>query len=77
MYYASKGIIRQRSCVYNPQQNGRVEKRKKILNISKAPMFQYGLPKKFWSYAVLHAMFLINRIPTKILQNKSSYLVLH
>jgi len=40
-------------------------------------MFQSKLPKKFWSYAVLDAMFLLNRIPTKVLHNKSSYEVLY
>ena len=77
-FYDQKGIIHQRSCVYTPQQNGRVERRHQhILNISRALMFQSRLPKKFWSYAVLHAIYLINRIPTKILNNKSSYEVLY
>jgi len=40
-------------------------------------MFQSKLPKKFLSYVVLHAVYLINRIPTKILNNKSSYEVLY
>jgi len=40
-------------------------------------MFQSKLPKKFWSCVVLHAVYLINRIPTKILNNKSSYEVLY
>jgi len=47
------------------------------LNISRALMFQSKLPKKFWSYSVLHAVFLLNRIPTKVLHNKSSYEVLY
>src|SRR3954470_1171329 len=40
-------------------------------------MIQSKLPKKFWSYVVLHAVFLMNRIPTKLLKNKSSYEVLY
>lgn len=40
-------------------------------------MFQSKLQKKFWSYVVLDAVFLLNRIPTKILHNKSSYEVLY
>lgn len=77
-FYAERGILHQRSCVYTPQQNGRVEKRHHhILNISRALMFQSKLPKKFWSYAVLHAVYLFNRIPTKLLQNKSSYELLY
>ena len=77
-FYAEKGILHQRSCVYTPQQNGRIERRHQhLLNISRALMFQSKLPKKLWSYVVLHVAFLLNRIPTKILQNKSSYEVLY
>jgi len=77
-FYDDKGILHQKSCVYTPGQNGRVERRHQhILNISRALMFQCKLPKKFWSYAILHAIFLLNRIPTKVLQNKSSYEVLY
>jgi len=77
-FYDEKGIIHKRSCVYTPQKNGRVERtHQHILDVSRALMFQSKLPKKFWSYAVLHAVYLINRIPTKILNNKSSYEVLY
>ena len=41
VFYDAKGILHQKSCVYTPEQNGRVERRHQhILNISK-------LPKKF------------------------------
>lgn len=78
LYYDSKGILHQRRCVYTPQQNVRVERRHQhILNISRALMFQSGLPKKYWSYSVLHVVFLMNCIPTNLLNNKSSYEVMH
>jgi len=35
------------------------------------------LPNIFWSYDVLHVVFLINRVPTLILKNKSPYHVLY
>lgn len=77
-FYDEKGIIHHKSCVYTPQENGRVERRHQhILNVSRALMFQSKLPKKFWSYVVLHVVYLINRISTKILNNKSSYEVLY
>jgi len=63
-FYASKGILRQRSCVETPQQNGRVErKHQHILNIGRALLYQSKLPFSFWSYAFLHVVFLINRVP--------------
>ncbi|KAK2416966.1 putative mitochondrial protein [Trifolium repens] len=77
-FYSSKGIIHQTSCVETPQQNGRVErKHQQILNIARALLFQAKLPKYFWSYAVLHAIFLINRVPSPILQNKCPYELLN
>jgi hypothetical protein len=40
-------------------------------------LFQANLPKQFWSYAVSHAVYLINRIPSPVLNNKSPYFLVH
>jgi hypothetical protein len=73
-FYASKGIFHQTSCVETPQQNARVErKHQHILNVARALLFQAHLPKHFWSYVV----FLINRVPTSVLKDKSPYEVLN
>lgn len=40
-------------------------------------MFQAGLPKTFWNYAVAHGVFLINRVPSRFLNNVSPYEVLY
>jgi hypothetical protein len=77
-YYASKGIIHQTTCVETPGQNGRVErKHQHLLNVGRALLFQAKLPNYFWNYAIQHATFLINRIPTPVLNNKSPFEVLH
>jgi hypothetical protein len=77
-FYANKGIIHQTSCVENPQQNGRVErKHQHLLNVGRSLLFQSKLPKKFWSYAVIHATYLINRVTTPLLNNKSPYHLLY
>lgn len=77
-FYELEGIVHQTSCRETPQQNGRVErKHQHILNVARALLFQSNLPKTFWTYAVTHAVFLINRIPTQLLANKSPFEVLH
>jgi len=77
-FYASLVIIHQRSCVETLQQNGRVErKHQHILNVGRALLFQSKLPPSFWSYAILHVVFLINRVPTPLLDNQSPYFILH
>ena len=76
-FYASKGIIHQRSCVETPQQNGRVErKHQHILNIARALMFQSNLPSSFWSYAVRHAVYLLNRVPSSAINFKTPFEIL-
>jgi hypothetical protein len=77
-FYASKGILYQTSCVETPQQNARVErKHQHILNITRALLFQSNLPKPFWSYATTHVVFIMNRVPSPILNNQSPYFLLH
>jgi len=77
-FYSLKGIEHQVSCVETPQQNGVVERKHQyILNITRTLIFQSNLPKLFWNFAASHAVFLLNRLPNKVLYNKSPYDILH
>ncbi|CAL1412140.1 unnamed protein product [Linum trigynum] len=77
-FYLSQGIEHQMSCTYTPEQNGRVErKHQHILNVARALRFHSGVPLNFWSDCVLHAVFIINRLPTPVLNNKSPYEILY
>ena len=70
-FFSSKGILHQTSCVYTPQQNGRVEsKHQHILNVARALMFQSKIPGNLWSYVVKHVVFLINRVPSPVIYNR-------
>lgn len=76
-FFREQGIEHQTSCVYTPQQNGRVErKHRHILNIARACLFQARLPVSFWGESILTAAHLINYTPTKVLDGKSPYEVL-
>lgn len=77
-FFKSKGILHQRSCVENPQQNGIVErKHQHILNVARALSFQAHLPHKFWNFAIQHAVHLINRIVSPLLQDRCPLEILH
>ena len=77
-FYASKGIMHQATCVETPEQNGIAErKHQHLLNVTCALLFQANLPSSSWCYALLHAAYLVNCIPTPFLHNISPYEKLH
>ncbi|KAL2896260.1 Retrovirus-related Pol polyprotein from transposon TNT 1-94 [Bienertia sinuspersici] len=72
------GVIHETSCNYRPQQNGRVERRRRNLReMAMALRFQSGLAISFWGERIQAAVFITNRLPTTILKNCSPYEVLH
>ena len=72
------GILYQTSCPHSPQQN-RVSKRKHrhIVEIGLSLLYRFDLPYNYWSYAFSTAMFLINRLPSFVLNFKSPLEVLY
>ena len=76
-YLASHGILHQSSCVGTPQQNGVAEcKNRDLLEKTRALMLHMHVPKMFCSHGVLSAAYLINRLPSRVLQFKSPLEVL-
>lgn len=45
--------------------------------MARSLLFQSHLPKIFWSFAIKHSVYLINRLPTPLLLQKSPYEVLY
>lgn len=73
-YFSENGIIHQRSCVDTPQQNGVAERKHcHLLNVAHALRFQAHLPIQFWGECILTANYLINRLPTPLLSNRTLY----
>jgi len=76
-FYQQKGIMHQTSCIENPQQNGRVErKHRRVFNVARALRFQAHLPIDFWEKSILTTAYLINRTPSKLLNGKTPYEIL-
>ena len=77
-HLAKHGIIHQTSCPYTPQQNGVAERKNRhLMEVARSMMFHTNVPKRFWGDAVVSACYLINRIPTKVLQDISPFQVLN
>ena len=67
----SKGIIHQSSCPHTPQQNDVAEgKHRHLLDTARTLLLQNNVPLKFWADAILSAGYLINRMPSSVLNDQ-------
>lgn len=63
-YLVDNGIIGQTTCVNTPQQNGIAERKNRhIMKVARSLMFIENVPKYFWGYAILTAVYLNDRMP--------------
>lgn len=72
-YLERKGITHQVTAPYAHQQNGKAERFiGTIQRRASAILEDSGLPRSFWGWAILHALWLSNRLPTSTLPNGCS-----
>ena len=73
----SHGIFHQTSCAYTPQQNGMAEcKNWHLVETTHTLLIRGGVPQCFWSDTIPSACYLINRIPSSVLENKIPHSIL-
>ncbi|XP_072087350.1 uncharacterized protein [Arachis hypogaea] len=75
-YLSSKVILHQSSCPHTPQQNGVAERKHRHLIETARTLLHTHVPLKFWGEAVLTACYLINRMPSSVLQNQVPHSIL-
>ncbi|BAB90546.1 putative rice retrotransposon retrofit gag/pol polyprotein [Oryza sativa Japonica Group] len=71
-FFAQIGIDHHVSCPHTHQQNGSAErKHKHIIEVGLSLLSYASMPLKFWDEAFVAATYLINRIPSKTIQNST------
>lgn len=74
----SKGIISQLSSPYNPWQNGVVERKNcHLVDVVRTLLLESSVPPKFWVETLTTRTYLINRLPSQVLNSESPYFRLH
>lgn len=73
-FLSTLGIQHLKTPPHTPQHNGMAERRHKhIVDTGLTLLYQAKVPHKYWSYAFQTAVYLINRLPTPILNFSSPY----
>lgn len=76
-YLTELGITHRFTCPHTHHQNGSVErKHRHIVETGLTLLAQAKMPLKFWDHAFLTATYLINRLPSPSLNNKSPFFLL-
>uniref|UniRef100_A0A2N9F1J4 non-specific serine/threonine protein kinase n=1 Tax=Fagus sylvatica TaxID=28930 RepID=A0A2N9F1J4_FAGSY len=71
-YLNQKGILHQLTCPQTPEQNGVAERKNRhIMSIVRCLLCGMHVPKSYWHMAVLTAVYLINRTPSRVLHSKA------
>ena len=67
-FFKDNGIIHQTTMSYTPQQNGVAEcHNRTLLDMVRSMLNHFSLGWEFWGEAIVIAMYLLNLVPTKII----------
>ncbi|XP_074369209.1 uncharacterized protein LOC141710547 [Apium graveolens] len=70
----SERIIRQFTTPYTPQQNGVVERRNiTVVEMARSMLKTMQVPSEYWGEAAPHSVYVLNRLPTRALSDKTPY----
>uniref|UniRef100_A0A151UDP3 Retrovirus-related Pol polyprotein from transposon TNT 1-94 n=1 Tax=Cajanus cajan TaxID=3821 RepID=A0A151UDP3_CAJCA len=73
-FLAEQGTTSEFSCPGTSQQNGRAErKHRHILDSIRAMLISSSCPERTWGEAALTAVYVINRLPSSVLGNKTPF----
>ncbi|KAD4179956.1 hypothetical protein E3N88_28547 [Mikania micrantha] len=73
-FFNNLGIIHRRSCPYTSEQNGIIERRHRhVVETGLTLLAQSHLPQRFRQFAFETAVYLINRLPSRVSSNKSPF----
>ena len=71
-FFEQHGIQHQLTTRYTPQQNGVAERKNRtIMDMVRCMLKAKQMPKEFWAEAVATAVYILNRCPTKSVQEKT------
>ncbi|RDX66745.1 hypothetical protein CR513_54457, partial [Mucuna pruriens] len=67
-FLKDNGVVHELTCVNTPQQNGVAERKSRhLLEVTRALLFQMSVLTVYWGEAVLTTTYLINKLPTRVL----------
>jgi hypothetical protein len=73
-FFKEGGISHHVSCPHAHQQNGSAErKHRHIIEVGLSLLSQASMPLKYWDKAFLTATYLINRMPSKVIQGDTPF----
>nr|XP_028948916.1 uncharacterized protein LOC114821153 [Malus domestica] len=76
-FFRDQGILHETTCSYTPQQNGVAERKNRhILETARALLIGGSVPKSFWPDAITYAVYVINRMPSRVVEFRTPLQVL-